>query len=93
MPKTKPMTTKAGRTIYVLSPKIKWATFKLLQKKLVQDSGPAPIHGDRILWEMLRDEQIYLWFDPVKLSWDMGIGLKLPKANYLIIDSPKELNA
>lgn len=63
--------------IYVLSDKIKWKAFKLLQDKLVRDSGPTPKHGDKILWQMLRDRQIYCWFGD-KIKNDMGLGLYLP---------------
>ena len=66
------------KKIYLLSPEIKWKTFKLLQDKLVKDSGPTPIHGDKILWQMLRDKKIICWFAD-DMPNDMGIGIKLPK--------------
>ena len=75
-------------SIYQLSHKIKFKTFKLLQEKMVKDSGPSPKEGDRILWEMLRDKQIYCWFDPL-VQGDMGVGLTLPKRKVIIISSPK----
>ena len=76
--------------IYLLDNKISWELFKLLQEKLVRDSGPTPEHGDRILWEMLRDEQIYCWFDP-EVPDDMGIGLELPKGKeFKVITNPKK---
>lgn len=67
------------KTIYVLSPEIKWKTFKKLQEKLVRDEGPTPEHGNKTLWQMLRDKQIYCWFDPKDMPWDMGVGLEIPK--------------
>ncbi len=65
-------------TNFLLDHKLKWKTFKKLHDKLVKDSGPTPIHGDKILWEMMRDKKIYCWFDD-KMPNDMAIGLKLPK--------------
>lgn len=64
--------------IYVLDHKIKWSVFKMLQDKLVRDSGPVPIEGDRVLWGLLKDKRIYCWFDPKKQG-DMGLGMELPK--------------
>jgi hypothetical protein len=77
---------KKFKTIYVLSPKIKWKTFKLLQEKLVKDSGPSPLHGDKVLWEMLRDKQIYCWFCD-EMRDDMGVGIKLPPAKEIQVIS------
>ena len=62
--------------IFLLSPDISFKTFKLLQKKLVIDSGPTPLHGDEALWELMREKKIYCWFEKFG---DMRIGQKLPK--------------
>jgi hypothetical protein len=75
---------KKIKTLYLLSPKIKWKTFKLLQDKLVKDSGPTPVQGDKVLWQMLRDKQIHCWFCE-EIKGDMGIGQKLPKYEELRI--------
>jgi len=76
------------KLIYLVDHKIKWETFKKLQEKLVKDSGPTPEHGDRILWEMLKDKQIYCWFGD---DWrdDMGVGLKLPEGYKVKVISSK----
>ena len=75
-------------TLFLLSPKIKWKTFKLLQDKIVKQSGPVPMEADKILWQMVRDKQIYCWFCK-EMPNDMGIGIKLPKYKKLeIISSP-----
>jgi len=66
------------KTLYLLDPKIKWKTFKLLQDKLVRQSGPVPVQGDRVFWELLRDKRIYCWFAS-DMKNDMGIGLEIPK--------------
>lgn len=88
MPKSPTHKRKKVVPIYMLDPKMKWSTFKLLQDKLVKQSGPVPEHGDKILWEMLRAKQIYCWFDE-KLPNDMAIGLKLPKGRPIkFISSP-----
>ena len=77
------------KTIYLLSPDISWKTYKMLQDKLVKDSGPKPLHGDKILWNMLKEKLIYCWFSE-NLPDDMGISFKLPK-NVIIkmITDPK----
>ena len=66
------------KKLYLLNPEIKWKTFKELQKRLVKDSGPTPIGGDRALWELLRKNLIYCWFAE-DMSNDMGIGIKIPE--------------
>lgn len=64
--------------IYIVDSKISWKVFKELQKRLVKDSGPMPEQIDRILWELLRDNKIYCWFDELRKD-DMGLGFQLPK--------------
>ena len=64
--------------IYLLSPELKWSIFKELQKRLVRDSGPVPVQGDKALWQLNRDKRIYCWFDPLVKN-DMRLGLELPK--------------
>ena len=63
--------------IYLLSPKLKWSVFKELQDKLVKDSGPIPVHGDKAIWHLLRENKIYCWFSN-DMQGDMGMGLELP---------------
>jgi hypothetical protein len=69
---------KKKKTLYLLDHKINWSTFKKLQKKLVKDEGPTPEHGDRVVWNMLRDKSIYCWFAE-DIPGDMGLGLEIPK--------------
>ena len=69
---------KRTKTLYLLSHHIKFKTFKLLQEKMVKDTGPTPKHGDYILWQMLRDKKILLWFAE-DMANDMGVGIELPK--------------
>lgn len=81
---------KKMKTIYVLHHKLKWSIFKKLQERCVKDSGPTPVHADKMLWEMLRDKQIYCWFDEDRPN-DMGLGLELPKGKeYQLITNPKK---
>lgn len=75
---------KTKPPIYLLDSNLSWANFKMLQDKLVKDTGPKPEHGDRMLWEMLKERKILCWFDPL-VKWDMGIGLKLPKGRKIVI--------
>ena len=70
--------SKTKIPIYLLDSKLKWKVFKILQEKLVKDSGPTPQHGDKVLWEMMRDKQIYCWFDQLNKG-DMNLGFKIPK--------------
>jgi hypothetical protein len=67
-----------NKELYILSPKMKWRTFKLLQKKLVKDDGPTPIHGDKAIWNLLKEKRIYCWFAE-DMKNDMGLGLEIPK--------------
>ena len=82
------------KSVYLLSPKIKWKTFKELQKKLVRDSGPIPMEAERIYWELLRDNKIHCWFADDMLN-DMGIGFKIPKRyknwEIKVINSPARI--
>jgi len=79
------------KILYILSSKIKWKTFKILQDKLVRDSGPTPVGVDKILWEMLREKKIMCWFAE-DMKEDMGLGLVIPKRykklEWQVIKSP-----
>lgn len=66
------------KPIYLLDPKLKWKVFKLLQDRLVRDSGPVAVQFPKVLWQMMRDKKIYCWFDPY-IKEDMKLGLELPK--------------
>lgn len=46
---------------YWLHPKMSWKVFKKLNKPF--QGSIVPEHGDRILWEMLRDRQINMYFN------------------------------
>jgi len=78
---------KNEKAIYILDPALSWKTFKLLQDILPKDTGPAPIHGDRMLWQLLRDKQINLWFESRD---DLMIGTSLPKGRkFYLLKNPK----
>jgi len=66
------------RTLFLLSPKITYKAFKMLQKKLVHDSGPVPQHIDKEMWELLKKMRLLCWFAD-DMPNDMGVGLELPK--------------
>ena len=77
------------KRLYLLDKKIKWETFKELQKRLVKNEGIICVGLDRNLWELLRDGMIYCWFCEEKTG-DMGLGLKLPPHKELVIlSTPK----
>ena len=76
------------KTLYLLSPKIKFKTFQLLQDKLVKDSGPTPINLDKILWELLKEKKVYCGFTS-GMKDDMWIGFDIPPHEKLeIISTP-----
>lgn len=72
------------KKIYVLDPKMKWKTFKLLQEKFVKDSGPVLVGGDKIIWNMMRKREVLCWFDP-EIEGDMMMGLKIPTDKHIVI--------
>ena len=63
--------------IYLLSHDLKFKVFKELQRKLVKDSGPTPSQGNKVLWRMMRDKQIFCWFDSL-VKGDIMLGTGLP---------------
>ena len=65
---------KTKPPIYVLDFDLDWKVFKILQDKLVQDSGPKPIHVDKVLWGILREKMIFCLFEPLRKG-DMGLVL------------------
>ena len=66
------------KKLYILSPKIKWKTFELLQDALVKDSGPVIENGDKVLWSLLKKKRIICFFAS-DIKNDMGISLEIPK--------------
>lgn len=77
------------KTIYLLDPKLKWKTFKLLQDKLAPLEGVVPVHFDKIVWQLMKDRRIYCWFDP-NVKRDMKMGLELPKnVEISLLTNPK----
>ena len=76
--------------IYLLSHELKWQVFKKLWDS-VPDEGPTPQHIDKIIWELLREKRIYIWFK--KGDKDLSLGLELPKnvEVFLLTNSKAEL--
>ena len=72
------------KPIYLLDHKLKWRVFKELQDKFVKDSGPVPVHIDKVLWKMMEERKIYCWFSD-DMPNDMHIGLKLPQNREIIV--------
>jgi len=75
------------KTIYLISPEIDYKTFKKLHDKFVIETGLQPDEMEKILWEMLRDKQIYCWFSN-DCPNDMVIGFEIPKGKITILSSP-----
>ncbi len=51
-----------------LSPTIKWQTFKKLNKPF--QGSIVPVKMDKMLWEMLRDRKINIYFSDLKKDKD-----------------------
>jgi len=71
---------KEKRKLYLFDHRILWRNFKKIMDS-ISDSGPVPIHGDKILWEMVKKRIIYILIDPkVKYPKDPSIiTTELPK--------------
>jgi len=68
------------KTLYLCDCKIKWRTFKKIQdacNKANKETGPYPLHIDKVLWQMVKAKQIYVGF--TKKPFDMLVMTKLPK--------------
>jgi hypothetical protein len=71
---------------YWIHPSIKWKRFKELNKPFRGDI--YPVHGDKMLWEMLRDRQINMYLSTAKKDKDDPMILTLasiPKKAKLLI--------
>ena len=71
---------------YWLSPQLSWKTFKKICDG-VPDSGPTPIHGDKVLWQMLRDRSCNIYIDDKQPDDPIIVTLKpINKGDYLLKD-------
>lgn len=75
---------KKIKQLHLVSHEMKWETFKKLNDALVRDSGPTAMNLDKILWKLIRERKIYAWFCE-EISGNMGLGLKLPPHEKLIV--------
>jgi hypothetical protein len=71
------------KPIYLFSNKIKYKTFKTVMSKFPAGTI-VPENIDRILWELLRDEKIYIFLD-TKSDDPVSISLKMPNGKIAII--------
>jgi hypothetical protein len=71
------------KSLYLISPKISFEKFKLIQANLSMDI--KPVNLDKILWQLLKDEKIVMWVSNDTEN-DIGIALTLPERykNYLL---------
>ena len=56
-----------------LSPKIKYKTFKKLDKALYPNIDIIPVKGDKILWQLLRERKLNMYIemdkdDPLEIT-------------------------
>jgi len=47
---------------YWIHPKISWRAFKSLNEKLAPSEGVTPENIDKILWQLLRDRKLNIYF-------------------------------
>lgn len=66
------------KQIFILSPKIKWKTFKELNDRIVKDSGITAVGMDKVLWRLLRDNKIYCYFAD-DMENDLGVCTEIPE--------------
>ena len=66
------------------SPEMKWQTFKkLYDASMGDDTGPIPMHMDRVLWFLLREKKVYIGYSP-RLK-DLFVSVKKPKGKITVI--------
>lgn len=81
--------TNLDKPIYLFDNKMLWRTFKTIHDKFNRDTGPTPVHFDKILWKMLREKSIYIYLDETHDEDPIIIGLKLPEdRNILVLSNP-----
>lgn len=75
------------KPIYLFSPKIKYKNFLTVWDKF-PIGGIKPMHMDKIIWQMIRDKQIYVFLENKK-DEQVFIATKLPqKRKILMISNP-----
>lgn len=74
---------KKEKAIYILDSGLSWKTFKKLNEGLSFDSGPVPVHGDRILWQLNKEKKITLFFD-TEIENELFIG-KIPRGRKVYV--------
>ena len=73
------------KPIYLLHHRMKWRVFKELHDKVnLKCDGPTPRNFTKILWEMLRDKQIYIWLDETRED-PVQLGTKLPEGRSVMV--------
>jgi len=76
------------KKIYLIDSKIKWSVFKKIHDKVVKHDIKI-VGGTKILWQMLKKEEIYCWFEN-ELPNDMRISIKHPIGEIFLIGNPKK---
>lgn len=73
---------KKTKTIYLLSPDLKWGVFKRLWHSY-EDSGPSPISADKMVWELMREHRLYVFVEDGEIFLSakppQGIDIKVIK--------------
>ena len=66
-----------------LSPKLSFKVFKKIYDA-VPDSGPTPEHMDKVLWQMMRGQKIYIGIG----HNDFFFTIERPQGKYQLITNP-----
>ena len=78
------------KKIYIISPDVKWTTFKKLYNAGSKDSGPTAVGLCRTLWEMNRETLLYCFID-TEGEDGFYVSTKLPKNKQLILVGNKNI--
>lgn len=78
--------------IYLFDPKISYKSFYAVWKKFPAGNiVPTELAKGKVIWEMIRDKQIYVYIDSLCKDDPMCFGMKLPKNRKVcLISNPKK---
>lgn len=84
--------TTISEQIYLFSPAISYKAFYAVWSKFPAGSiVPMELSKGIIIWEMIRDKQLYAYLDPSCETDPICFGMKLPKNRRIcLITNPKK---
>ena len=76
--------------IFLFSPKISYRAFYKIWRKFPPEGiTPVAMIKGKLVWEMIRDKQIYVYLDHKRQDDPVIFSLKLPKREILLLEDPK----